>query len=102
MPGFLRVIERGALTQTALDEAVAACALERYALAHGGRYPADLGELVPGCLDHLPTGVVDGVRLRYALTPDGRYRLAARLPLREVPKPKGSMIQGDDLVWRYP
>ena len=101
MPGFLRVIERGALTQTALDEAVAACALERYALAHDGRYPAELGELVPGCLDHLPTGVVDGVPLRYDLTPDGRYRLAARLPLREVPKPKGSMIQGDDLVWHY-
>ena len=101
MPGFLRVVERCALAQTALDEAVAACALERYALAHGGRYPADPDELVPGCLDHLPTGVVDGTPLRYALTPDGRYRLAALLPLQEDPKPNGSMMQGDDLVWRY-
>ena len=88
--------------QTALDKAVAACALDRYALARGGSDPADLNALVPGSLDHLPTSVVDGTPLRYSLTPGGRYRLAARLPSRAIPKPVGSMIQGDDLVWHYP
>ncbi|MBE7209875.1 MAG: hypothetical protein INR65_02560 [Gluconacetobacter diazotrophicus] len=102
MPGFLRVAERCALVQTALDEAVVACALERHALAHGGVYPANLAALVPANLDRVPTGVVDGLPLRYTPTPDGRCRLAAPLPLRETGKPKGSMVQGDDLVWSYP
>ena len=102
MPGFLRVVERCALAQTVLDEAIAACALERYAQAHDGSNPATLDALVPQYLNHLPTSVIDGKPLRYALSPEGYYRLTMPLPLQQIEKPAGSMIQGDDLVWEYP
>ena len=102
VPGFLRVVERCALAQTALDEAIVACALERYALAHGGSDPTDLSALMPDYLDHVPTSVMDGTPLRYTTNAGGRYRLAAQLPLQETEKPPGSMVQGDELVWGYP
>lgn len=101
MPGFLRVVERCALAQTALDEAVSACALERYAQAHNGGNPATLDTLVPQHLDHVPTSIIDGKPLRYVLSPEGHYRLTMHLPLRQIEKPTGSMIQGDEMVWEY-
>lgn len=101
-PSFLRLTERCVLTQTALDEAVVACAIERYALAHGGAEPADLGALAPEYLGHMPACVVDGTPLYYTQTPDGRCRLVAKIPLLKTEKPEGTMVQGDELVWEYP
>ena len=100
MPGFLRVGERAALTQTGVDEAIAACALERYALENAGSYPTRLAALTPRYLDRVPTGILDGTPLRYATTPDGRYQLASRILLDTGPS--GALIQGNDLVWHYP
>ena len=62
------------MLQTALDEAITACALERFFLDHQA-YPDKLDELVPGYLAHVPTDVIDGAPLRYHPTPDGRYQL---------------------------
>ncbi len=74
LPVFDGISHRSARLQTGLDEAVAACALERFFLDHQS-YPARLDELVPGYLASLPTDVIDGAPLRYRPTPDGRYRI---------------------------
>ncbi len=63
--------------QSQLDELVVACALKRYALAHDGRYPAALTELVPQFLDHVPTGLRDGQPMHYQTTAGGSYQLAS-------------------------
>ena len=60
--------------QAAADEIIVACALERFYLDHQS-YPGDLRGLVPAYLEQIPHDVVTGGPLRYAPTPDGRYRL---------------------------
>ncbi len=74
LPIFDSLRRRDARLQTGLDEAVTACALERFFVDHQA-YPARLDELVPGYLARVPTDVIDGAPLRYGLTPEGRYRL---------------------------
>ena len=75
LPGFYYQAAECAWMQAAVDEAVTACALERFFLAHGS-YPARLDDLVPAGLPAVPNDVIDGAPLRYETTPtDGRYRL---------------------------
>jgi hypothetical protein len=50
------------------------CALERHRLAHG-RYPAQLGDLVPRYLTVLPLDIFDGQPLRYTGNPGSGYQL---------------------------
>lgn len=66
--------QRSFRVQSSLDDAIAACALERFYADHQA-YPATLAELVPAYLDRAPTDLIDGAPLRYARTADGRYRL---------------------------
>lgn len=70
-----------------LREAVTACALERYRLAHGG-YPAGLAELVPAFLAAVPDNVFTGQPISYTRTPDGGFKLTAPDPL-DPSKDKG-------------
>ena len=74
LPVFTSVALKFGQTQTAVDEAAAACALERYYLDHQA-YPDRLETLVPTYLDRVPNDVIDGAPLRYRRTTDGRYLL---------------------------
>lgn len=74
VPIFASSLGRIVRTQAALNEAVTACALERYFLDHGD-YPATLAELVPAYLDRVRPDPVDGAPLRYRRTVDGRFLL---------------------------
>ena len=74
LPSFEGLALKFAQTQAAIDEAAAACALERYYLDHHA-YPARLEALVPTYLDRVPNDVIDGAALRYRRTTDGRYLL---------------------------
>jgi hypothetical protein len=71
---FAGITDKFAFTQNFVDEAMTACALEKYYLDHHG-YPAGLAALVPRYLNRLPNDVIDGAPLRYRLTVDGRYQL---------------------------
>ena len=71
---FTSIVLTFAQTQTMIDQAVTACALEKYHLERHA-YPAALAELVPGYLDRVPNDVIDGAPMRYRLTVDGRYQL---------------------------
>lgn len=61
-----------AFTQTAVNEAIFACALERYRLAHGV-LPQNAGQLVPAFLDRLPRDTVRGIPLIYQRVSDQRF-----------------------------
>ncbi len=74
LPIYSGVPSRVARTQAAVDEAATACALERFYLEHQA-YPATLEDLAPSYLEHPPGDVIDGLPMRYAATPGGRYRL---------------------------
>lgn len=65
-----KVLRTVALTRCA----IAGCALERYRLKNG-RYPETLSALVPEFLASVPLDPIDGQPLRYALEPDGLFRL---------------------------
>ncbi len=69
-------------TQAQTDELIVTCALERYALTHGGRIPVALTELVPHFLDRLPTNIFDGTPPRYQIRPDGSYELTIKRPAK--------------------
>lgn len=74
LTSFTNVANKFAQAQTIVDQAVTACALEKYFLDHQ-TYPGTLAELVPAYLPHVPNDVIDGAPLRYRLTADGRYQL---------------------------
>jgi hypothetical protein len=59
-----------------LNQAVVACALERFRLARGA-YPATLAELVPAFVTAVPHDVYSGQPMRYTRAPDGGYILTA-------------------------
>lgn len=74
LPALGKVILRGAVAQTLCQQAVVACAIERFRLQNG-RWPHDLGELSPALLPRLPHDLITGQPMIYVPEePDG-YRL---------------------------
>jgi hypothetical protein len=65
---------KAATAQTATDQAVVACALDRYRLANG-QFPENLQALVPRLAAHLPNDVITGQPFKYRRTKDGRFVL---------------------------
>ena len=101
--GFTRSLDRISDVQVIVDEAMVACALERYALDHDKLYPASLDMLTPQYLDSVPLGVVDGVPMCYQPTPDGRYQLAARLTDHPMEyRQNAAAVKAGSFVWQYP
>ena len=74
MPAFAHSSRKSARSQTFVDEALVACALERHRLAQG-QLPDTLAALVPQFLEKIPTDVMDGKPLRYRKNSDGSYVL---------------------------
>ena len=73
-PALEHIFERTLYTQVSLDEAVTACALERYWLANG-RYPDSLGDLVPRYLSAVPRDAASGGELIYKPGVGGNFLL---------------------------
>lgn len=74
MPAMEAVPQKFAYIQSSTDEALVACALERYRLANG-RFPGSLAQLVPKYLNAIPPDVVRGEQPIYRLNSDGTYLL---------------------------
>ena len=72
--GWQRIGPSVLWTQTLVNEAQIACALERYRLAHG-EYPAALDTLVPQFIQKLPRDIINGEPLIYRRTDDGSFIL---------------------------
>ena len=69
---FDRVCQSTAHSQTEINEAFIACALERFRLVHGD-YPENLDALVPQFLDIIPHDVIGGQPLHYRRAPEGSF-----------------------------
>jgi hypothetical protein len=64
VPNYLKAVQTMARDQTAADEALTVCGLERYRLANGS-YPDSLEALVPKFLAKLPHDIITGEPLKY-------------------------------------
>src|SRR5262249_38242059 len=73
-PNLHALLQNAAITQTDVDGASLACALERYRIANG-KYPVALATLVPQFIDRLPQDVCSGQSLKYRLGDDGSFAL---------------------------
>ena len=63
-PNLIRAVQTMARNQAQVNEAILACALERYRFAHS-HFPETLDELSPQFVDRLPHDVVNGEPLKY-------------------------------------
>jgi hypothetical protein len=75
-PALSKAVLRFAKTQTHLDFAVTACALEHYRRANGS-YPERLEQLVPTFADKIPHDLVSGAPLRYVRNSNDDFVLYA-------------------------
>jgi hypothetical protein len=73
-PKLAKAQMKFAHAQTLVDEAMVACALERYRLAHG-EFPQTLDALVPQFIQKIPNDVFTGEPLKYQRNADGRFLL---------------------------
>ena len=99
---------RFAHSQTQLDQAVIACALERYRLAHAA-YPETLEGLSPDFMDKIPHDLISGEPMKYRRTDDGQYILYSigwnetdDGGLDTQSRGKASDLETGDWVWRLP
>jgi hypothetical protein len=74
MRRYSGVFRKNAQVQTEVQEALIACALERYRLARNS-YPETLDALVPHFLDKIPADIIGGQPLHYHRTEDGKFLL---------------------------
>jgi hypothetical protein len=105
LPALGKIPVKAAIAQTAADQVVVACALERHRLANGN-YPETLAALVPKFASQLPNDVLTGNAPLYARSSDERFQLYSigwngkddggkpgKLPFDE---------KDGDWVWSYP
>jgi hypothetical protein len=106
-----------ARTQTEINLALVACALERFRMEQG-HFPDKLDVLVPAYLEKLPHDIMNGEPLKYRLAGDGRFVLYS-VGWNEIddggtfPNPRKAEGKGlrkansyqpetGDWVWEYP
>lgn len=87
-----------AFAQAALNQALIACALERYRLARGS-YPEKLSQLVSEYLPEIPPDPVARRPMSYERNPAGRYTLRSFGVDREDDRVRKV---NDDWLWTYP
>jgi hypothetical protein len=102
-------VKKIAFSQSSIDLARVACALERYRLAHG-QYPDSLAALEPQFITQVPHDIINGQPLHYRLRPDGLFILYS-VGWNETDDGGTVVIdqkygtvkwQEGDWVWQYP
>jgi hypothetical protein len=74
VPNFPRALRTTAFNQTLIHQALIACTLERYHLAHG-EYPEKLDSLIPQFITAIPHDVIGGQPPHYRRAADGTFIL---------------------------
>ncbi|HZL42272.1 MAG TPA: hypothetical protein VFD66_03215 [Verrucomicrobiae bacterium] len=107
LPAVIGSVARCARTQTSVDLARVACALERYRLANG-QFPETLDALAPKFIEALPHDIINGQPLKYHRTQDGQFVLysvgwnqtddGGKVELYKEGQPDMKL---GDWVWRY-
>ena len=105
LPALSNVPRRAATAQAGTDEAVLACALERYRLANG-KFPERLEALSPRFISQLPKDTVTGEPYKYRLTDNGQFVLySVGWNENDDGGVPGKVLFDDrfgDWVWEYP
>jgi hypothetical protein len=73
-PNVLKAFQTSAHNQTLVNQALIACALERFHLAHG-QYPETLAALCPQFLTEIPHDIIGGQPPHYRRAADGTFVL---------------------------
>ncbi len=105
LPALPKIPIKAAVAQTTSDQALLACALERYRLANG-QFPDTLDALVPQFISSLPHDVITGEPYRYRRTADGQFVLYS-VGWNEkddggIPGKQLFDENEGDWVWQYP
>jgi hypothetical protein len=110
LPALVGAETKFAFGQTRVNQAIVACALERYRLAEG-RFPESLEPLSPRFLAAMPHDVVTGAPFIYRRTPDSQFILysvgwnekddGGAIVLPGGKDHKRDLAEGD-WVWQYP
>jgi hypothetical protein len=102
--------------QTRVDEAILACALERYRLENS-QVPDSLEQLSPGFLEKMPHDIITGAPFKYRRTANGQFilysvgwnekddgGLVVQPPDKGsgAERRSGSELNEGDWVWQYP
>jgi hypothetical protein len=112
LPELRKIPVKAAVVQAATDQALLACALERYRLANG-QFPDTLDTLAPRFISSLPHDVLSGEPYKYRRTDDGQFALSSvgwikkadsDLPGNEFARFIKNLFDGkeSDWVWQYP
>jgi hypothetical protein len=103
----IQVVRKTAFAQTAVNEALVACALERYRQANG-KFPETLDALTPRFIEKLPIDIIGGQPLKYHRTDDGQFVLYS-VGWNEKDDGGSTVKKGNrmdvtqgDWVWKYP
>ena len=86
-----------AFAQTSVNQAIIACALERFRLANGV-YPETLDQLVPALLARIPHDAVSGRPIIYQPVGEGSFILRGVGPNGTDDRKKPA---SDDWLWTY-
>jgi hypothetical protein len=110
LPAITQAETKFALGQTRVNEAIVACALERYRVAEG-QFPDSLERLSPRFLPKLPHDIITGAPLIYRRVADGRFILysvgwnekddGGTVVVTHAKLTNPDFTQGD-WVWEYP
>ncbi len=107
LPASVQIIRKAAFAQTAVNEALIACALERYRQANG-QFPDTLDALMPKFIEKVPLDIIGGQPLKYHRTEDGQFVLYS-VGWNEkddggsiVKKGSRMDVPQGDWVWKYP
>jgi hypothetical protein len=104
LPALARASGRFALGQTSVDQAILACALERYRLAHG-EYPETLEVLKPQWVREIPHDVITGESLHYSRSDKDKFVLYSVAWNEkddagvQAPRSGGATAKTGDWVW---
>jgi hypothetical protein len=110
IPAITQSETKFAFGQTRVNEAIVACALERYRLAQG-QLPESLEPLSPRFLEKMPHDIITGAPLIYRRTPDGQFILYSvgwdeqdngGTVVVTKAKPSSQNVTEGDWVWQYP
>jgi hypothetical protein len=102
IPNNVKACQRAAVSQTKVHQAIIACALLRYHLAHG-EYPETLNTLAPRYLSEIPGDVIGSQPPHYRRTADGTFVLySVGWSGRDGGGVPGKSIEEGDWVWPEP
>jgi hypothetical protein len=99
---FERACQNTAHSQTEINQALIACALERFRLAHG-EYPENIDALVPQFLDTIPHDIIGGGPLHYHRASQATFVLySVGWNRRDDGGVRGQPLPGTDGDWVWP